>query len=108
MEAKCEQQKHLSAAATHTLCLAANALSVFAECTQEVMRYLKGSRWLYNRALRAHADTPMDCSLIWDSRGWIKHLLLPSFIPFKDSICIAAVIKQVRSGQKARQRRAVG
>lgn len=51
---------------THTplFCPAANAVSMFAECRQEVMRYLKGSRWPYNRALRAdthtHPHTPTD------------------------------------------------
>lgn len=35
----------------------ANAVSMFTECTQEVMTYLKGTRWPRNSTLRANTQT---------------------------------------------------
>lgn len=43
---------------THTSFLpTANAVSMFSECTQEVMTYLKGTRWPHNSTLRANTQT---------------------------------------------------
>lgn len=39
---------------THSFRPTANGVSMSAECTQEVMRYLKGSRWPRDRALSTH------------------------------------------------------